>query len=646
MRRLTSSQERQLWKVEDTITSESRYSLLSTIHSPEDLKKLDASQLPALCDELRACLVETISNNGGHLASNLGVVELTVALHRVFHSPVDQIVWDVGHQCYAHKLLTGRYDRFSTIRKRGGLSGFTKPCESEHDPYGCGHSSTSISAACGLARAKTLLKQEGYTIAVIGDGALTGGLAYEGLNNAGRSRDKLIVILNDNGMSISRNVGGIARHLAVIRSKPWYFRIKDHVEHILSHTPIIGPWLRNIIFTSKSMLKNALYHSTIFEEMGFAYLGPGDGHNIDEICRLLNRAKDLRQPALIHLRTIKGKGYAFAENNPRAYHGVGMFDIETGEPESSGTGFSEVFGDSLTELARKDNSICAITAAMAGGTGLTRFAHEFRPRFFDVGIAEEHAAVFAAGLARNGMLPVFAVYSTFLQRAYDQIIHDVALQNLHVVFAIDRAGLVGEDGETHQGIFDASFLSAVPNLTVYSPSCYEELRRDLLLALYGCRGPVALRYPRGAEPAMPDGYTPCGGPYVFTRRSSGVSGEILAVSYGRLAAFTAEAARRAAEEGLSVDLLRLNCIKPLDAECLRQASYYRKVVFFEECIRPGSVSEQFGERLLELGFHGDYRPCTAGEQFIKQGSVPQQLDELGLDVKGILQTMGKMARPQ
>ncbi|MDR3552698.1 MAG: 1-deoxy-D-xylulose-5-phosphate synthase N-terminal domain-containing protein, partial [Clostridia bacterium] len=362
--------------------------ILDKIRSPEDVKRLREAQLPQLCSEIRQKLIETVAVNGGHLASNLGVVELTVALHRVFRSPDDQIVWDVGHQCYAHKLLTGRYEQFKTIREYGGLSVFKKPCESECDPFGCGHSSTSISAATGLAKAKTLRRDDSYSIAVIGDGALTGGLAYEGMNNAGRAHDRLIVILNDNEMSISKNVGAIARHLAVIRAKPLYFKIKDGVEVVVSHIPLVGGRLRNWMFKSKSLVKNALYHSTIFEDMGFAYLGPADGHNIDDICRLLRRAKDIKRPALIHLMTIKGKGYTYAEQDPRAYHGIGNFDIETGESKKSG-GFSEIFGEYLTSLAGQDERVCAVTAAMGGGTGLAPFAERFRQRYFDVGIAEQ-----------------------------------------------------------------------------------------------------------------------------------------------------------------------------------------------------------------------------------------------------------------
>lgn len=618
-----------------------KYELLSAIHSPDDVKKLPKRELPRLCAEIREKLVETVSKNGGHLASNLGVVELTVALHRVFDSPKDQIVWDVGHQCYAHKLLTGRCGSFSTLRKYGGLSGFTKPCESEHDPFGAGHSSTSISAATGLAKAKTLLGQDGTAIAVIGDGSLTGGLAYEGMNNAGRSRDRLIVILNDNTMSISKNVGAIARHLAVIRAKPAYFKIKDGVEAVVSHLPLIGGPLHNLIFRWKSLLKNALYHSTIFEEMGFAYLGPGDGHNIDEVCRLLRRAKELRRPALIHLMTVKGKGYTYAEQDPRAFHGVGNFDIETGEAASHGHDFSEAFGKELVSLAEKDARVCAVTAAMGGGTGLASFAARFRERYFDVGIAEQHAAVFSAGLARNGMRPVFAVYSSFLQRAYDQLIHDAALQKLKVVFAVDRAGLVGEDGETHQGIFDAAFLQSIPGMTVYSPSCFEELRIALRKALYESDGPAALRYPRGKEPPMPAGFLPDGAPFTLLGEPDA---DLLLVTYGRLFSSAWEAARLLRERNVRASVLKLTRIRPLDPGCTALAAGFPNVLFFEEGVRVGGVGEHFGSLLLEAGYSGGFRLRAIDDRFVRQGTVAQLLCELGLDTEGMVREALSLVR--
>ncbi|HEX3027658.1 MAG TPA: 1-deoxy-D-xylulose-5-phosphate synthase [Clostridia bacterium] len=612
--------------------------LLDRINSPEDLKYLSKKQLNIMCEEIRNELIDTVSNTGGHLSSNLGVVELTVALHRVFNSPEDQIVWDVGHQCYTHKLLTGRRNRFETIRQYGGLSGYTKTYESAHDPFGAGHSSTSISAAYGMAKAKTLKKEDGYVIAVIGDGALTGGLAYEGLNNAGRSHDNLIVILNDNKMSISKNVGAIARHLAVIRAKPGYLKTKDFIEYILNHTGIIGKKLRKIMVASKSAIKNTLYHSTIFEDMGFVYLGPGDGHNIEEICRLLERAKTINRPCLIHLMTVKGKGYTFAEADPRTFHGVSQFDVETGDlvAGSGRASFSDVFGKTLIRLAEKDESICAITAAMAAGTGLTDFAYTYRQRFFDVGIAEEHAVVFAAGLARNGMIPVFAVYSTFLQRAYDQILHDAALQDLKVVFAIDRAGLVGEDGETHQGVFDAAFLNTIPGMVVYSPTTNDELQNFLYAACYETEGPACVRYPRGCEPMLPADFHPSFGS--FDLYGSG-SADILLITYGRLFAYASAAADELKRTGRNVSVLKLNRIKPIDQDCFEITSYFKSVYFFEEGIRSGGVGENFLDGLNKKGFQGSSKIYAIDDQFVAQGNVDKLLSILKLDTQGMVEAV-------
>ncbi len=437
--------------------------LLNTIKSPEDLKGLSSEQLKRLCSEIRSCIIHTVSTNGGHLASNLGVVELTVALHRVFSSEKDRIVWDVGHQSYTHKMLTGRGDRISTIRTKDGLSGFPNREESPYDPFTCGHSSTSISSALGLAKAKELNGDDGYVVAVIGDGALTGGLAYEGLNNAGRLKRNFIVVLNDNKMSISRNVGSMARYLARIRTEPSYFRIKGNVENALDHIPVVGTPMHHVLTKSKSVLKQLLYNSTIFEDMGFYYYGPFDGHDLDKMIEVFTNVKSINHPVLLHVVTQKGRGYSYAEHNPGAFHGVSKFNIKTGKPLFSGPSFSAVFGDTLCGFAEdRSDRICAVTAAMQSGTGLTDFAKKFPERFFDTGIAEEHAVTFCGGLAVGGMLPVFAVYSSFLQRGYDQMIHDVALQHVKVVLAVDRAGVVGEDGQTHQGIFDASYLNTIP----------------------------------------------------------------------------------------------------------------------------------------------------------------------------------------
>lgn len=609
--------------------------LLDNINSPKDIKSLTIEQLQVLCSEIRTELIKTISRNGGHLASNLGVVELTVALHKVFDSPKDQIVWDVSHQCYTHKLLTGRRKDFNSIRKYGGISGFTKPYESEHDPFGAGHSSTAISAATGLASAKALNGDDGYVIAVVGDGALSGGLAYEGLNNAGRSHNKLIIILNDNKMSISKNVGAMARHLALIRMKPWYFKVKDTVENILEHIPVIGVKIRDALIKSKSIIKNALYHSTIFEEMGFIYLGPVDGHNIEQMIRLLERAKTVKRPALIHVMTVKGKGYTFAENNPGQYHGVSKFDVDTGDPISPLTEdtYSEIFGKALCHFADDDSRICAITAAMADGTGLSTFAKKYKNRFFDVGIAEEHAVVFAAGLARNGMIPVFAVYSTFLQRAYDQIIHDAALQDLKVVLAIDRAGIVGEDGETHQGIFDVSFLNSIPGMTVYSPALKDELPKFLYAAMYDTDGPSAVRYPRGAPEEAPAGFKPSFDSFDVFGDEKGA--DVLIVTYGRLFFEAARAMSTIENHHIKPAILKLNRIVPIDGKCFDICQRHKTVLFFEEGIKSGGIGEHLGAKLLEKGYAGKYKVFAIDNRFVEQGSVDKLLSILGLDADGI-----------
>lgn len=616
------------------------YPLLNHIKGPEDVKRLPAEQLPALCAQLRHRLIETVSANGGHLASNLGVVELTVALHRIFDSPTDQIVWDVGHQAYVHKLLTGRADSFDTIRQMGGLSGFPRRDESVHDAFGAGHSSTSISAASGLAAAKRLKGEDGYVVAVLGDGALTGGLAYEGMNNAGRTQDKLIIVLNDNKMSISKNVGAIARHLMVIRTKPLYFKVKDIAEAVLAHIPYFGKKIRKALVFSKNVIKNYLYHSTIFEEMGLIYLGPVDGHDLNALSRVLTRAKAAGRPVLVHVLTVKGKGYPFAEQDPRAFHGVSRFDVETGDavaPHNAET-FSSVFGDTMCLAASCNPHLCAVTAAMAEGTGLSRFASEHRQRFFDVGIAEEHAVVFSAGLAANGMLPVFAVYSTFLQRGYDQILHDVALQRLKVIFAVDRAGLVGQDGETHQGIFDAAFFNTVPHIAVFSPATTEELRSTLLSAVYECDGPVAVRYPRGASPALPADFTPTFGNYDLygTGRA-----DILIVTYGRLFAEAARAAQDLRARGHAVSVLKLGRIKPIDPACFDMALYFSRIYFVEEGVRAGGVGELFFARLAEKGYKGVCRLRAIDDTFVRQGSVEQLLELLGLSAHGIIEAIGR-----
>lgn len=606
---------------------------LDSISSPQDVKKLDKKELPELAAECRQVLIETVSRNGGHLASNLGVVELTIALHRVFNSPNDKIIWDVGHQCYTHKLLTGRYHEFDTIRKEGGLSGFTKPTESEHDFFFSGHSSVSISQALGVATANSINNDKNTTIAVIGDGALTGGLAYEALNNAGRVGKRLIVILNDNEMSISKNVGSVARYLAVIRAKPEYFRLKVRTEKVLNHIPLIGKHLSSLIFRIKTRFKNFLYKSTFFEDLGFRYMGPIDGNNIDQLCEALETAKMVKNvPVLLHINTVKGKGYDFAENSPDEFHGISKFNIDTGEPIYSGKSFSSEFGDLLCDMASKDKRICAVTAAMSLGTGLSKFSQEYPKRFFDVGIAEEHAVTFCAGLARGGMVPVFAVYSTFLQRCFDQLVHDGTMQNLHMIIAVDRAGFVGEDGISHQGLLDSSFLNTIPNITVFSPADYKQLRKDFVNAIYHTDGVVVIRYPRGTEKEEPDKLD-------FESDTYDVYGntdaENCIVTFGRAFANAALAKDRLEKEGKSFSVIRLNRIKPIDIEAVKTASCAKRVFFFEEGAKSGGIGETFLDLLNDCGFKGDFKLTAIDNQFVEHASVERLYERYMLDENGI-----------
>ncbi|MBQ8469164.1 MAG: 1-deoxy-D-xylulose-5-phosphate synthase, partial [Clostridia bacterium] len=480
--------------------------LLETIHSPEDLKGLTDTQLEALTGELRETIVDTVSRNGGHLASNLGAVELTLAMHLEFDSPKDSFVWDVGHQVYTHKLLTGRYEEFHTLRQNGGLSGFPNPEESDHDVFAAGHSGASIAAGYGLSVAKDLQKDLSNTVAVIGDGSFTGGLVYEALNNAGHEDTRLIVVLNDNEMSISPNVGSLAMYLAAIRTNPGYYLFKDEVRNTLEKVPVVGDTAVKGIVELKRFLKYRLYSSNMFEDMGFHYMGPIDGHDLEALRDAFRSAKTIHDPVILHVRTMKGKGYLPAEQDPSRFHGIGSFNKETGESPAGGTNFSSEFGKSLCAFAEKDERIVAITAAMALGTGLEGFAKRFPDRFFDVGIAEEFAVTFAGGLAKGGLIPVFAVYSTFLQRTYDEIVHDVAMQNQKVVLAVDRAGFVGDDGRSHQGIFDLAFLRTIPGSVIYSPSTYKGVGQFLYRAFYDDGKVIAVRYPRGKQGYIPSDF--------------------------------------------------------------------------------------------------------------------------------------------
>ncbi len=604
------------------------YNFLSKINSPEDVKKLSLNELTSLCEEVRYKLIETVSVNGGHLASNLGAVELTVAMHKVFSSPKDQIVFDVGHQCYSHKLLTGRYDKFSTLRTKGGISGFCRPSESEHDTFFSGHSGTSVSAGLGLAAAKSINKDSGYVISVIGDGSFTGGMVYEALNNGGRSGAKHIIVLNDNKMSISENVGSFAKYLAVIRSQPEYYTFKAKTESALSKIPL-GNKIAGTIYKIKTDIKNKLYsQSTFFEDLGYRYMGPVDGHNIENLCDAFESAKTVNGPVLLHVITVKGKGYEYAEKDPSIFHGISKFDIDSGEYKSSSLSYSDVFGECLCQYASKDSSVCAITAAMGLGTGLKCFSENYPDRFFDVGIAEEHAVTFASGLAKNGMKPVYAVYSTFLQRCYDQIVHDISLQKQKVVLAIDRAGFVGEDGETHHGLFDVAFLSTIPDIKIYSPCCFSQLKDDLGKALYEDEGCVAVRYPRGAE--SENTYE-----LDFSQKLYSVYGDSNAttavVTYGRLTSCAVDAVKELNADGKRVQLISLNQIKPLPEKAVELTLTKQNVFFFEEGQKSGGIGEKLGSVLIEKGFKGAYCITAVEDKFAGQASIASLLSEYGLD---------------
>ena len=606
--------------------------ILDHMDSPADVKGLNENQARQLCAELRDFLVREVSRTGGHLASNLGVVELTVAIHRVFDTAVDRLVFDVGHQCYVHKALTGRQELFSTLRQFGGLSGFPKPRESEHDAFIAGHASNSVSVALGMARARTLQHEDYSVLALIGDGALTGGLAYEGLNNAGASGEPLIVILNDNGMSINPNVGAVDSHLSQLRSKPAYYHFKKWYRNLFGANPMDSRIYR-FNHKVKTSLKKALWPgSTLFEDMGFTYLGPIDGHDLDRLVHVLSWARELRCPVVVHIKTVKGKGYSFAEQNPDKFHGVGPFDPETGLlKKSGGDDFSAVFGRTLAACAAEDDRICAITAAMADGTGLASFAKEFPDRFFDVAIAEGHGVAMAAGLAKQGMIPVFAVYSSFLQRGYDQLIHDVSLQQLHVVLGVDRAGLVGADGETHHGCFDALFLSEIPGFTVLCPASFAELRQMVRQALFEIDGPVAVRYPRGGEGA----YREDRAQGVIVRLREGADAAIL--TYGVLVNQALAAADLLAEQGIQAEVLKLNQISPLEYEMLAPWLAGKKLLAVaEDAFGAGCVGQRVAAILAQHGQAPEKLVLiNLGKTFLPEGTVPQLEQKAGIDAAGI-----------
>lgn len=614
-----------------------KYPLLGEIKGPEHLKLLEDKELDRLCEEIRQKLIETVSVTGGHLASNLGTVELTVALHRSFNSPQDKIIWDVSHQAYTHKLLTGRFDSFDTLRTENGISGFTRPDESEHDASYEGHAGTSVSRAAGIAAANALKGSKNYSIAVIGDGSFSNGMVYEALNHAGAMNGRLIVILNDNEMSISENVGAMARYLAVVRSKPEYYRFKARTEKALNKIPLIGHGLSYFFFHLKTLIKSFIYKSSFFEDLGFRYIGPIDGHDVSKLCEAMNSAKMVDRPVLIHINTVKGKGYDFAEKSPSVYHGVSEFDVSTGKSEHKSKSFSSAFGDAMLEFAAKDKRICVVSAAMSLGTGLADFFKTYPERSFDVGIAEEHGLTFCSGLAIDGMLPVFAVYSTFLQRCADQLIHDGALQRKKMVVCVDRAGFVGEDGETHQGVFDVSILQSLPNTTVYSPATYKGIRHSLYNAFYQDEGLVVVRYPRGSMPEY--------GSMICTDDDCELFGdekaETAIVTYGRVFFEAYEALSALSQKGYNVKLVKLNRIKPVPEEAYYYVSNCKNVLFFEEGMKGGGTGECFGCSLSEKGVKADYLHIAVEDEFVPHASIRSLLKRYKLDSASITEITEK-----
>ncbi len=617
--------------------------LLENINSSDDIKKLDLQQLKKLAAEIRQFLIEKVSVTGGHLASNLGVVELTLALHKVFSTPQDKIVWDVGHQSYVHKIITGRREQFHTLRQLNGISGFPKQSESNSDSFNTGHSSTSISAALGIAKARDILKQQFSVVAVIGDGAMTGGMAFEALNDAGRSPNNLIIILNDNEMSISHNVGGFSRYLSKIRTQPIYSKAKEDFDTLLNKIPAIGKTAARALVRAKGTIKYMVMPGVIFEELGLKYLGPIDGHDTNELVKVFANAKKLKGPVLIHVRTQKGKGYMFAEENPQNFHGISPFEIETGEVKiNNGPSFSDIFGEKMIKLAQIEPGLAAITAAMPLGTGLGKFSEKFPDRFFDVGIAEQHAITFAAGLAKAGIKPVVAIYSTFLQRSYDQIIHDVALQKLHVVLAIDRAGIVGEDGETHQGLYDISFLNHLPNMTIAAPCDYTEFENLLEYSVLKFNGPIAIRYPRGSGQTqlIPSSEIRCG---KGVKLLSGNDISIIAI--GNMVETALDVAEILKGKGFNTEVINARFIKPLDEKLILESAVRTGMVAtFED----NSIKGGFGSSVLELVNKNGIKAKTTIFGFpdlpILHGSRKELFKKYGLDKDSLSHEITRMLR--
>lgn len=616
------------------------YKILDSIKEPNDIKNISPSDYRRLAKEIRAFLINNVSKSGGHLASNLGVVELTIAIHLCLNFPEDKLVWDVGHQAYVHKLLTGRKDSFTTLRQYKGISGFPKMSESDCDAFDTGHASTSVSAALGYAFARQISGDDNKVFAVIGDGAMSGGMAYEALNNAARLKSNLVIVLNDNNMSISKNVGGMSKYLTKLRTASQYQNLKSNVEDVLKRVPVVGENVIDKVKRSKSSIKHLMIPGMWFEDMGITYFGPVDGHNINELVSTFKDAMKLNQPVLVHVKTKKGKGYKLAEDNPSLFHGVDPFDKKTGKSlKLTGLGtrsYTSVFGKVMCDIAADNDKLVCVCAAMPLGTGLEEFSKTFKNRFFDVGIAEEHAVTFAGALAAGGMVPIVAIYSTFLQRAYDQIIHDVCESGLHVVFAIDRSGIVGNDGETHQGIFDISYLSSIPGITVLAPKNADELQDMLYYAVNECDGPVAVRYPRGiAYEGLSDYREP-----VVTGKAEVIhrGSDVLLLALGSMVEAGELVYQKLGQAGINSTLVNMRFAKPIDTDTIDSLKDEHKIIVtMEENSVAGSMSQQIAAYLN----WNDYKdniciPVTLPDCYIEQGAPDLLKEEYGLGVSGIV----------
>lgn len=610
------------------------YPLLERIQAPGDVKLLQEKELPELCEEIRRFLIQSVTATGGHLSSNLGVVELTVALHRALDLPQDKLLFDVGHQCYTHKLLTGRRAGFSALRQKDGISGFPNPRESDCDTFIAGHGSSALSTAIGIARAKKIKNEPGKVVVIVGDGAFTGGMVYEGMNNVSQLNN-LIVILNDNKMSISKNVGQMANYLTKLRTDPKYFHAKAHMETALESIPVVGNSMVRLLQDGKKLVRRGIYHSTMFEEMGFQYIGPVDGHDVVELGRMLNNLHEQFAPIFLHVVTQKGKGLKPAEENPGEFHAVSSIDLNhLTDPElSPKDSFSTTFGSALAELGGKEQRLCAITAAMKYGTGLNFFKHAHPQRFFDVGMAEEHAVSFAAGLASQGLLPVVAIYSTFFQRAYDQIIHDVNLMKLDVLFAIDRAGLVPGDGETHQGIYDTAVFSQI-GIPLYAPANYAELRYWLNFLVKQKRGPRAIRYARGEERESLAALGCSGAPFDKIEERPGA--RVALVSYGVLAEEIIAACDLLQQKKVSSDCYKLVQLYPLPEGLCEALQTYDCILFAEDSIRTGSIGEQLGFAMQQQGWHGTFLLHGVDNTHLLHANVPQLRRDQQLDAAALV----------